>query len=150
MSNPSQDIKNLITKVKKLRKDAADELLDLGNEAAELIRKRTRLGYSVAEQGGRKTKLDSLSEGYKANRKRSRPTGPTTPNKSNLTNTGDMLDDLEAKKSSESSVTITFSSKKSKDKAIWVSKKRPFNYLSKAEKKQLIQSLQKRINKKNK
>ena len=138
-----QDIKKVIKRLNKIREDMQGDMLDVGEAAVELIKKRTRLGFGVAEKGGRKKRLDKLSEGYKKSRKRHKPTGPTTASKSNLTRSGGMLDDLEAKEKSDGKIHIDFSSADSQDKAGWVSDDRPFNNLSKAEIKQLEQQLDK-------
>jgi len=120
----------------------------LGEAASELIRKRTRLGYGVAEENGSKGKLKPLSEPYKKTRKRNKPTGPSTPAKSNLTYTGQMLDDLGPVQSSQGHVEIGFKTDKSTKKAEWVTEGgRPFNNLSKSEIKQLEQALSDEIGK---
>jgi hypothetical protein len=141
------DINKVLKQIEALRDKAEKEFTKTGNEAVELIKKRTRLGYGVDKPRGTKTKLKKLNSDYVASRKRNRPTGPTTPAKSNLTQSGDMLDDLEAKKQTSTRYEITFKRKESRDKAEWVSKDRAFNNLSKSEIKQLAKKLQDRINK---
>lgn len=136
-----QDIKKMMRKLEKIKEAMQDDMLEVGESAVELIKKRTRLGFGVKEHGANKKKFPKLSDSYKKARKRHKPSGPTTPAKSNLTSSGDMLDDLEAKKKSDGNIKIGFSSKKSEDKAEWVSEDRPFNNLSKAEVKQLRQEL---------
>lgn len=124
----------------KLLRDTMTNKVNLqgtGDFAADLIKKRTRLGFGVDKHGGRKSKLAPLTDAYKKQRKRHKPKGPTTPSKSNLTNTGDMLDDIEAKVETGGDIKIGFSKKKNKDVAKWVSKKRPFNFLSSPELKQI-------------
>lgn len=86
--------KNLKKIMDELLRQAEESLNDLGNEAAQLIKKRTRLGYGVSEVGGTKEKLEPLSEPYKKQRK-GKISGPTTPAKSNLTYSGELLDDLQ-------------------------------------------------------
>lgn len=137
-NDPKKDTRAMFDKLKKLRDEMTkkDNLQETGDFAADLIRKRTRLGFGVDSHGGSKKKLDKLSTGYINQRKKKKPQGPTTPSKSNLTRDGDMLDDLEAKVSTKTT-TIGFSTKKSEDKAEWVSDKRPFNFLSKPELKQI-------------
>ena len=141
----SDDIKKALKALESMKKEVEKDLIDVGEEAVNLIKKRTRLGYGVADQGGAKTKLDKLSTGYIAQRKRNKPKGPSTPSKSNLTNTGDMLDALEAKEKADNKVEIGFKTTKEEQKAEWVSEDRPFNNLSKAEIKQLKKKLENSI-----
>ena len=147
-SNPDKDIKELLQKLEKAKEELLDTIEDTGDEAANLIRKRTRLGYGVAEKGGTKKRLNNLTEKYAKRRKHLINNSLTTPKKSNLTQTGEMLDSLCAKKKSDNTVEITFSSEEAMDKATWnTDKGRPFNNLSKAEIRQLKQSLQDRLDK---
>ena len=68
------------------------ELQKIGDLSAELIRRRTRDGFGVAKTGGRRRRLNSLSEQYIAFRRRFRSLSTdTSPSKSNLTLTGQML-----------------------------------------------------------
>ena len=119
----------------------------LGDNAAALIKKRTRLGYGVDQNGGTKAKLKPLSPGYKKQRKADGVASTTTPNKSNLTNTGAMLDNISAK-ATTGKVTIGFPDKAQEQKAEWVTEGgRPFNYLSEAEVKQLQNQLEAEVKK---
>jgi len=147
MSKPSSDIDKMIKKLKDIGTSMEDEVIDVAKAAVELIKKRTRLGFGVKNHGDTKKKLKPLSKEYRAQRKRNKPTGPTTAGKSNLTKSGDMLDDLKAKKKDGNTATIEFDGKDSQDKAEWVSDDRPFNKLSKAEQKQLTQMLDKKLKK---
>lgn len=141
----SDDIKKAMKALKNIQKEVEDNLIDVGQEAVELIKKRTRLGYGVEDQGKPKTKLKKLSPGYINQRKRNKPTGPSTPAKSNLTYSGDMLDALEAKKKQDNKIEIGFKNSEEEKKAEYVSEDRPFNNLSKAEIKQLQQKLEKAL-----
>lgn len=144
------DIKKMMDKLKKVRDELESKkrMKQLGAKAAELIKKRTQLGWGVDKQGGKKAKLDKLSDGYKKFRKKNKPTGKSTPSKSNLTYSGDMLDDLEAKHAKDNKVTIGFSSTKSEKKAGWAKDGgREFNNLSKSEQKQLEQFLDEELKK---
>jgi hypothetical protein len=134
---------NLRKMMEKLVEEASspEYMKQLGDEAASLIRKRTRLGYGVAEQGGNKGKLEPLTEPYVKQRK-IKATGPTTPKKSNLTQKGDMLDALSSKPNGNGSIEIGFTDAHEAQKAVWTSKLRPFNNLSKAEISQLRKKLQ--------
>lgn len=116
-------------------------LKELGDEAAKLIQKRTRLGYGVAEHGGTKGKFEPLTEPYVKVRK-VKATGPTTPKKSNLTLTGQMLDNITSRVTGNGQVEVGFADADASQKAEWVSKLRPFNNLSKPEIAQLRKKLQ--------
>lgn len=119
-----------------------DAMQTLGDEAAALIKKRTRVGYGVAGPGATKSKLKPLSEPYKKQRKADGVAATTSPNKSNLTNTGKMLDNIGAV-ASKGKVTIGFSDADQEQKAEWVTEGgRPFNSLSDAEIKQLRNKLE--------
>jgi len=142
-----QDIKNAIKQLEKLGKKLQDEVVEIAKEAAHLIKKRTRLGYGVEHHGAKKNRLDKLSDGYKATRKRHKPKGPSTASKSNLTYTGKMLDDLVAEPNGQGKAKIRLRTDLSRDKAKWVSGKRPFLNLSKSEMKQLQQLLNKKLTK---
>jgi hypothetical protein len=137
--------------MKELVKEATSKasLEELGEEAAELIKKRTRLGYGITEHGGTKKKLAPLTEKYIKYVRPTKATGPTTKSKSNLTLSGDMLDKIGATVTSDNTVSIGFKDDHASDKAKWVSKLRPFNFLSKPEiaqlKKRLEDKLFKRI-----
>ncbi len=146
MSVKSQ-IDKIIAKLNNAKKEVVAEMTQVGDEAVELIKNRTRKGFGVEAQGGNKKKLKKLSDKYKKSRKKNKPKGHSaTAGKSNLTHSGDMLEDLEAKKRGNK-VRIDLASKESADKAEWVSKDRAFNNLSKSELKQLKQSLEKKIKK---
>lgn len=122
-----------------------DSMQELGDEAAQLIKKRTRLGYGLDKQGGVKQKLKPLSESYKRERKATGVASSTSPSKSNLTNTGAMLDNIGAT-ASKGKVTIGFDDKFQEQKAEWVAEGgRPFNNLSEAELKQLRDKLEVKI-----
>jgi len=152
-NDPTKDIKELMKKLEKAREELQDNVVEVGNEAADLIRKRTRLGYGVSEQGGKKTRLKKLDDGnpkkpYTKRRRQLELSGNTTPAKSNLTQSGAMLDDLEATKTSKGKAEIDFKTEESKDKAKWnTDKGRPFNNLSKSEYNQLKEIIQKKIEK---
>lgn len=146
------NLKDFTDKFKEAMEDIVDNISKpeamekLGEAAAELIKKRTRLGYGVDESGGSKAKLKPLSEPYKKTRKKHKPTGPSTPAKSNLTYTGQMLDDLGPTSSSEGHVEIGFKTEESAQKAEWVTEGgRPFNNLSKSEIKQIEQALSEEV-----
>lgn len=128
-------------------------MLRMGDFAADLIRKRTRLGYGVDQEGGNKKKLAPLSKNYVKARKNKRISGATSPNKSNLTLTGEMLDDIQTIKASAGSATIGFKDSKNRDKAGYNTEgsknrpPRPFFNLSKQEYLQLKDYVETILNK---
>lgn len=152
-NDPSKDIQDMLKKLTKAKDELQDKLLEVGEEAVTLIRKRTRLGYGVSEQGGKKKRLKKLDEGntkkpYTKRRKNISLSSLTTPAKSNLTQSGAMLDDLEATKTSNGNIEIGFSTELSEDKATWnTDKGRPFNNLSKSEQRQLKDMLTEKLEK---
>jgi hypothetical protein len=84
-----------------------EQMISLGNFTANLIRKRTRLGYGVDRQFGVKQKLKPLSPRYVSARKKFKDlSNATTPKKSNLTLTGQMLDSVKIIKAENGSIKI--------------------------------------------
>lgn len=146
MSSQS-DITKLLKRLESIKLDLykKNNMLELGKEAARLIKKRTRLGWGVSDHEAKKGKLKVLSASYKKARGKKRPKGPTSASKSNLTNTGEMLDSLKASVKKDGQVEIGFSNSDSEKKAGWVSKDRPFNYISSSEFKQLRKFLQEKL-----
>jgi hypothetical protein len=155
--------------VKEIKKPA--NMKKFGDEAAEIIRRRTRLGYGAKENAERE-KLKPLSDSYKAQRagKIAFATGPhgvypykpeqkpnlhphTTPTRSNLTNTGQMLDSLGSTKVKEGSVTVDVQGQRkdglsNKQVAEYVSLQgREFNNLTPKEQRQIEQIIEREIKK---
>lgn len=150
----------------------------IGEQAAFLIKTRTRLGYGTSEDRvSNKEKLKKLSDKYIERRRSSRKdvkrrakkgisetgfesinTGLTTPAKSNLTFTGRMLDAIRGKASSSTKATVQIQGDhgdglSNKDLAKYVAKAgRPFFNLTTLEVKQLSNTLRevvlKRVNEK--
>lgn len=84
-----------------------EQMIKLGLFAADLIRKRTRLGYGVDRQFGSKSKLKALSPRYVKFRKQYNLLAQsTTPKKSNLTLTGQMLDSVTITKVENGSIKV--------------------------------------------
>lgn len=83
-----------------------NDLQRLGDFVADMIRKRTRLGYGVSETGGERSKLKELKgrpkpysstiRGREYLKENGELSSLTTPTKSNLTATGRMLDSIKA------------------------------------------------------
>lgn len=122
----------------------------LAEFGADLIKKRTRLGFGVSRRGGTKERLKPLKstpkgKSYVDQRERDRKKGKlantTTVKKSNLTRTGQMLDSLSGRAISEGKFEVGFNPKNRFDSsdnnaeiAAFVSQKgRPFLEFSKAE-----------------
>lgn len=147
MAEPTKAENQLQKIIAKLRKTIggifdAESLSLLGQEAATIIRRRTRLGFGVAKVGATRFRLKPLSTRYMIMRKdqSAKLSEYTRPNRSNLTLRGDMLDDLEPTKVNalRGSVLIGFAKKSSLDKAEWnTATGRAFNNLSNLEIKQL-------------
>lgn len=82
----------------------------LGQYAADLIRLRTRLGYGVTDTGAKRQRLKKLSPITVAFRKQARKMGElsdqTTPGKSNLTYSGQLLDSIKSKISTQGQVVV--------------------------------------------
>jgi len=89
------EISQVLSKALKLTM-SVNKMQFYAQTAAQLIRRRTRVGYGVDTLGGNIKPLKPLSEGYKADRRIDRALGQlskdTAPAKSNLTRTGQMLD----------------------------------------------------------
>jgi len=117
---------------------------------ANLIKKRTRLGYGVKEEGADKQKLAALSKPYIKIRKDSRKnlrgvlSSETSPSKSNLTFTGQLLNAILGRNKGIGKGEVYIKEQrndgvKNSDIVEGQEKKqgRPFFYISKLEKQQL-------------
>lgn len=126
------------------------KLSELGELAVSLIVKRTRLGYGVSKNGGKRFRLAALSDGYVKQRKKGGLAKYTRPKKSNLTRTGQMLESVKILKLSRGVITVgpqgTRSDRKRNDDiAIWNAKRkgRSFIFLSDNEFNQLRRAYRK-------
>lgn len=137
--------------IKTLRSDKK-LLEDIGSYIEEQIRKRTRLGKGVADQGAKFEKLSPLKretiERRKALKKSGDLTGPTTPKKSNLTLTGSMLESL-GYTVQGNKIILDIDGKDpsggdNRKKAEHHNKTRPFLYLSDTELKTIERMIRKR------
>lgn len=123
------------------------------DKAAELIKKRTRLGYGVQGKDQPKTRLKELSEGYVKQRQKMRRDGELSANtsakKSNLTKTGQMLDSITGVTDGDAEGHIEFKGSRTDsdlsnaDLAEINEKTRPFFTLSNLEIKQITDDLRK-------
>ena len=143
--SPEEQVKKKLDDITQ-KMHSIDIIQQIGDFAADLIKKRTQLGYGSLKQSGTKTKLKALSIGYKKQRKAMPLSSKTTANKSNLTQTGHMLNNLIATIKDNGQVEIGFQDPFAHDKATWNTVKgRPFNNLTEAEIKQLKLFIQKLI-----
>lgn len=124
-----------------------NSMKEFGEEAANMIRLRTRLGYGVASDYGDKERLKPLSQSYKEQRKKEKLSNETSPGRSNLTKTGELLDSIKVKSVGPNSVNVgptgrRTDGKSNEDVADAVAKNgRPFNNLSKVEYKRIRDSI---------
>lgn len=147
--------------------ESPQTMKEVGEEMADRIRKRTRLGKGVAERGGNPEPLKPLSRSYRDQRagkvafftdeegivhpykpKRAPKLSPqTSAGKSNLTRTGELLDSIAVLTAKLGSVIIGLKGKRNKDVAAYVSQDRPFLNLSKPELNGLARLIRERIDK---
>lgn len=143
------DLKKIISKLRSTigGEFGRESLQLLGERAAEIIRRRTRLGYGVRRQLGERFRLAALSPRYIEYRAENREilSEFTAPRKSNLTLTGEMLDDLQPIRYRRNSVTLGFKSSAARKKAEWVSRRRPFLAMSQPEFRQLLRYKQQEL-----
>lgn len=139
--------KELTEALKKAKEEITSpaNLQAIGDDLAEQIRVRTRLGNGIDANYGEPSKLKPLSEKYVEQRRDMSLSDMTTAKKSNLTQTGQMLNEIIAKVVN-SQIVITFKSQFSKDKARWNSEKsRPFLSISRVQVERLTNSLDKKM-----
>lgn len=118
MSNPSDQLKELVAKVEKTLKKVLKSKSfydDLGEFVSNQIRKRTRIGKGVSPSGNQ-TKLNPLKPSTKKYREKYKKnlSENTRAGKSNLTATGQLLDSIEYK-STNAKTKISFADKRSKE-----------------------------------
>lgn len=130
--------------LKEVRKK--DNMKGLGTFMADLIRKRTRLGYGVEVTGGPRKPLDALNDKYKLLRAKLDLSSETTPGRSNLTRSGQLLDSIQVTSFKEGEVSVgpkgnrTDGGPTNEKLAEYVAEQgRPFNNLSGPEIKQVQQ-----------
>lgn len=109
MSKAINDLNKILKRLSKTVQETIDRVTmqKVGDFAALLVLKRTRLGYGVSSNYSEKKKLAALSLNYVKSRKKSGVDGSTSAKKSNLTNTGAMLKSVKAKYKSKGSIIIT-------------------------------------------
>lgn len=124
----------------------------IGEEAIKIIVRRTRLGYSVKENGAIRVKFAGFKESYKKTRKRNKDELHkfATVNRPNNTFTGQMLEGMKVLKVFARNVIIGSTGRRNdgldnSEVAAFVSAgegkgqtPRPFNFLSKPEINQII------------
>jgi hypothetical protein len=150
----SRGIDALIDSVKKnlLSPEARDMLAEqVAREAASLIRRRTRRGLGVREEGGASSPLKPLSRSYVEQRKRMRLSAFTSPGKSNLTRSSELLESLGVQRTETGRYRITpqgyrdVGGLSNAQLASYVSRARPFLYLAKDEIAQLAKGYRKSV-----
>ena len=102
MSKAINKLNSIIKKLEKSVQDGikANVMREVGEFAKDIVVKRTRLGYGVTENLGKREKLAALKGTYVQKRKMfSDLDATTTPKKSNLTRTGNMLRSMAVKSS---------------------------------------------------
>jgi len=119
---------------------------DFAAEAVDAIRERTRAGFGVAKDGDASRPLAALSKKYIRYRQLNSRllSNQTSAGTSNLTFTGKLLDKLNYKRQSKGVWTIQPSGDRTKI-AEYVSRKRPFLFLSRAELERLERRAQQRF-----
>lgn len=150
--------------------ESRQNMQQIGNNIANDIKKRTQLGYGARSNGGPKEKLKPLSDSYVQQRrgklgfwtnkdgkkvpindkkylKQNKPklSSKTSPKKSNLTRTGRMIRSIGALFTGSGKITIGFNSNRSAKIAAFVSKMRPFFYLTRQEEKRAQRDIKKRL-----
>ena len=93
------DLKKFQAKINKAldQFSSNESLQSIGDFTADIIKRRSRLGYGVPVDGGPKAKFQELAESTKKARNSKKLSAETSPNKSNLTETGQLLNDIVAK-----------------------------------------------------
>lgn len=120
-------------------------------QAADMIRLRTRLGFGVSRPGGAREKLTALSTGYVKRRAAARDLSPdTTPRRSNLTFTGQMLDSLDGRATGEGRGVVSPTGSRAggltnRKVAEYVSEERPFLNLTDTETTRVTDAIRKSI-----
>lgn len=133
LENFSKELSQALSKAKS-ELLSPSSLQKIGDDLAEQIKVRTRLGNGLEEQQGEPSRLKPLSAAYVEQRKLNPGlSGFTTAKKSNLTFTGKMLDAIVAKVTG-TKIVITFNDSFSKDKAKWNTESgRPFMAISRVQ-----------------
>lgn len=102
-------LKNIMKRIEAAIDDAMSpkELRQLALEAIDIIVKRTRLGYGVSNNFGKKEKFPKLSEQYIKRRLSDKKLAATTsPKKSNITDTGQLLNSIGIFKERKGAISI--------------------------------------------
>lgn len=117
-------IRGLEIALKKVVRDVnkKSQMQDYGDFTAEMIRKRTRLGYGVTENGAPRTPLAKLAvDTTVRQRRRLKDRGQlsplTSPGKSNLTSTASMLDGIKAERADTGKVQVNVTGRHPSGKA---------------------------------
>lgn len=128
-----------IDKFIKKKLESKEILETIGEIAVESIKKRTRLGRGVKENGGASHKLPILKEKTVTNRKALKRSGQltgkgATPRKSGLNQTGELLDSIDYKVKSKSvEISVGNDQERKAENVLSISPNFSFMKLSKAE-----------------
>lgn len=153
MANSYEGFKTLIRLKREIESQLTNktELKKLGEDVKKLVQDRTRDGFGVNEQGGKKQKLPKLKESTKKIRENFKKTGRltgerATVNKSNMSRTGKTLDGIKVKVH-KSGVTIELDAhgKEAVRTTQKVDKGYNFMALSKSEVSKVIKGFNERI-----
>ena len=143
----SQQLDSILKGVKREITASVDGIArDYAREAVELIQERTRAGSGIAKDGGSISSLKKLSRKYIRYRQLNSRllSSQTSAGKSNLTFSGKLLDKLAAKRQSRGVWLIVPSNDRTAI-AKYVSKARPFLFLSSTELRKLNLNAQRRF-----
>lgn len=150
-------IYNVSLDFKKVAKEISSPkyMKEVGQFAADMIKKRSRLGSSVSDRGNQKEKFKQLSDPYVEQRKKDKTNGKlsefTSAKKSNLTRTGQLLDSIAVKEATPRTATIGPSGQRNDGKSNqkvgeFVSDAgRPFNNLSNVEIKRVSDKIRRDV-----
>jgi len=122
------------------------ELADgYAQDAREIIYDRTKAGRGVSEMGGTAVSLRPLAPATVARRERIKMHASTSPRTSNLTETGQMLEDMQAKKRGGFHLIGFRTSRSAKVAGFAHEGGRPFLFLAAAELKVLADKFRRRF-----
>lgn len=138
---------------------SAENMKKYGDEAARMIKVRTRLGFGVESDGAERERLASLADVTIEERKRLRKKGSlhgdTSPGRSNLTRSGQLLDSIQTVKAKIGTATVAprgdreGESLTNEELAAYTHAghgarpPRPFNYLSASERRRIVEMIRK-------
>lgn len=137
------------------RAGSPENMRKYGEQAAEAIRVRTRLGYGVPKNDAPRKRLKPIAQRTREKRARNPDLSEfTSPNRSNLTETGQLTESIKVKSVSQGKAAVGPTGQRrgedlsNEDLAEYVSDAgRPFNNLSDNENKRIAQSIDRDLQK---